>query len=159
MNGIFFEMVCWKCRYISHVYCIGEDISYSENYECRSPGHVLTVCGLSLWDIRYLRINEFSPEIIKAVRDFSRTEKGMNIKMGEIRPRFMKMRGKHMSFGCIRCDAVFGPHFVRERYLEASDVRTEHGFCTVFDAVITPHISLTDIYPHWCLSRQKVFCE
>ncbi len=59
---------------------------------------------------------EFRPEILKAVMDFLSSEVGKNIHMGEIKKRFSKtVQQEYKSFGCYKCDSLFGDFFCNGR--------------------------------------------
>jgi hypothetical protein len=61
-----------------------------------------------------------------------------------IKPRHSKTLGRaYQSFGCARCDAIFGDWFLREQAISVSEAPPHWAVLTA-PAVHAPH-------PHWCV--------
>jgi hypothetical protein len=141
---VFFEMECWKCRRISHVY-----------YVDRAP--IESLCGLPIhvprgeaWDNQEFN---FSPEILAAVAHFLKSDKGKHLVVGQIKQRFSKTVGRsYMSFGCAYCDSIFGDFFVSEAIME---VAYDPNPPDVLETTISFNKPIEAAIPHWCVPREN----
>ena len=140
----FFETECWRCKTKQYIYFI------QENLESK--------CGQSIcieeesWSNNALKYN---PQILKAIHKFLKTEKGKSIRIGEIKKRYSKtIKSSYMSFGCCKCDSIFGDWFIQTEILEAKD--NENNLSIVAEIQI-PKIKVK--HPHWCYSENNAFCE
>ena len=62
-------------------------------------------------------IDSFYPEIVNGVKQYLDVNSDLNIKMGEIKPRYSKFHhGAYMSFGCAYCDSLFGSTYIQDAY-------------------------------------------
>lgn len=147
---VFFPVICWRCQQQHYLYYLPNLFYYSE-------------CGKELYDLDFgYPYNDnffiFRPELIQAVKNFLKTEVGQTIRMGEIKKRYSKtVRRSYMSFGCPKCDAIFGDHFYFEAMSEAS-----YGYIPTIEHEV--QISLNsrlnlDLRPHWCYSTTGSFCD
>lgn len=94
----FYQKICWKCHEKNHIYLINKLIS-TEGIEIESG------------------IDSFYPEIVNGVKQYLDVNSDLNIKMGEIKPRYSKFHhGAYMSFGCAYCDSLFGSTYIQDAY-------------------------------------------
>ncbi len=143
---VFFEMECWKCKAMNHIYYV--ETSF------RSACNAVIHSYETLWGSDK---NAHRPEIIALAREFIATEEGKHIKLGEIKRRFSKtIQDSYLSFGCYKCDSIFGDYYVMEAEMEAV-----YGYGQV--ATIERSIKLgTNIelpIPHWCYPGELRFCD
>ncbi len=141
----FFDITCWKCKARQYVYFLQETITSKCGLE--SDVHYPIDVYYHLW---------YSPEIIEAVRNFIKTPKGRHIRVGEIKKRFSKTVGKYyMSFGCYKCDALFGYNFINE---DIGDILVyEPEIETKLIVNIKNSYSIGE-YAHWCYKEDKNHC-
>lgn len=108
----FFEMDCWKCGALNHVY-----YAYPIDYPYASPPEPEEVEEDALWNEESLA---FQPVIRETVNNFLVSESGKDLRVGAIKPRYSKtMEETYLSFGCYQCDSIFGDFYVMEAMLEA----------------------------------------
>lgn len=103
----FFQKDCWKCRAKNHVYFIHR--LYSEEG--------IEVCYLERRDEQ----NDltFNPHVIKAIQNYITEHPDLGIKMGTINFRYSRTSNRtYMSFGCYRCDSLFGENIINNTILE-----------------------------------------
>lgn len=146
INVNFIEMRCWKCGTMNHIYYI-------------TPFHSSCNTEIIKKDER-LWANEkfaFHPEIIKHIRQYQQTEKGRKLVIGNIKQRYSKtIDSSYMSFGCAKCDSIFGDWFVNEAILDTwygDGVIDSYSFKVDFDLNMRQNI------PHWCHPGEHDFCE
>jgi len=139
----FMEYECYKCKTLQHIYFI-------QNY-------ILSKCWNRLdfhdedWSDQALK---YHPKIINAVNDFLKTEKGDIIKIGSIKKRHSNQTNSYYkSFGCYRCDTIFGDWHLHSDILQAMH---EDNPC-IFVDIEMPVIKVKD--SHWCYSESRDFCE
>lgn len=143
---VFYEMKCWKCKAINHIYYLDPTFRSACNAAIHSHE--------SLWGSGK---NAHRPEIIALAREFIRTEEGKHMRLGEIKRRFSKtVQDSYTSFGCYSCDSIFGDWFVMEA--ESEIVYGYGEIATVersieLDEIIELHI------PHWCYPGELPFCD
>jgi hypothetical protein len=100
---------------------------------------------------------EHRPEIIKVAKDFIGTEQGQHLRLGEIKLRQSKTIGdSYVSFGCYRCDSVFGDWFVRNAEMEAM---YGHGQVATIERIIRLQDMVSLPAPHWCYPDDRLFCD
>jgi hypothetical protein len=107
---IFVDYECWKCQEPGHIYylrcgCISEDgeIMNEEDRQSFQGGPFE---------------REFRSEIVKAVREFCKSPDGTHLRLGQIKRRFSQtMETSYLSFGCYKCDAIFGDFYVSDYIL------------------------------------------
>lgn len=146
----FLEFECWKCHALNHIYYIAPfkspcntKIDYREYYD-------------NMWDSNKLAMN---PEIIKYVREYTKTPKGQHLVIGEIKNRNSYTAERdYKSFGCAKCDALFGDFYIMDTILNS--LCNENKY--VVDKIILdikPDIDLRQNIPHWCHPGEHDFCE
>ncbi len=145
---VFIEMGCWRCKKISHIYYISNQI--------------VSCCGQSmfrtgtLWDSDKL---EFNKAVLNEVMRFTNSPKGSHIKLGTIKPRYSKtVRGSYRSFGCYHCDAIFGDWFISEETLHARYYE-DSAPAVLEPTIVMPDPLLTESGGHWCFPEDGAFCE
>lgn len=139
----FFETTCWRCGAVQHSYFLQETIK--------------SKCGLdmylenSMWDDEDLKYNS---QIIKAVKDFLKTEEGQRCRVGEIKKRYSKtVNSSYKSFGCYKCDSIFGDWFLNKEIMKAK--------MSGVDFELNVDIELPEIIEdreHWCYSENNDYC-
>jgi hypothetical protein len=142
----FFDWECWKCKAANHVYYI--DRSYS------------SMCNFELWELEAMWSDErhhFKPEIVSAVKEILESDKGKNLKVGEIKPRFSNTaRDSYLSFGCYKCDSIYGDWFYNTDQLYA---RNNEDKLKSFEVEVKPQKQLTKTLSHWCYPENGEFCD
>lgn len=143
---VFYEMECWKCKAMNHIYYVEENFRSA----CNATIHPYE----TLWGSDKIA---YRPEIIALAREFIETEQGKNIKLGEIKRRFSKtVQDTYLSFGCYKCDSIFGDWYVMEAEMEAV-----YGYGQV--ATIERSVKLGENIelpiPHWCYPGELPFCD
>jgi len=143
---VFFEMKCWKCGAINHVYYV--DAAF------RSACNVVIEPTTTLWGSDRI---EYRPEIIRLAQEFMSTEQGKHLRLGEIKRRYSQtVRDSYMSFGCYKCDSIFGDWFVMEAQMEAvygyGQVASVERDIELDESIVLP-------IPHWCYPGELPFCD
>lgn len=142
---IFYPMECWKCGALNYLYYLDKPYFSSCNFPIEEME--------AMWSGENF---EFRPEILKAVMDYLKSEPGKEIHMGEIKQRFSKtVQHEYKSFGCYKCDSLFGDFFVMEEKLFARYEKAEK----FFETTIYPTKIITMKLPHWCFPDDKKFCD
>jgi len=143
---VFYEMECWKCKAMNHIYYV--DTSF------RSACNAVIEPGESLWGSDR---QEYRPEIIDAVKQLLKTEQGEHLRLGEVKPRYSKTVGdSYTSFGCYKCDSIFGDWFVMEAEMEAV---YGYGQVATFEITIKLQDDVSLPIPHWCYPESQAFCD
>ncbi len=142
---VFFEMRCWKCGEMNHIYYIEPDF--------------YTACNATIFASETMwgsDDDKYRPEIIDMAREFTKTEEGRHIRLGEIKKRYSRaVNGSYKSFGCIECDSIFGDWFVMETQLEA---QYDEGLTTIERTIKFSDIIELEI-PHWCYPGDLPYCD
>lgn len=142
---LFYEMECWKCRGLNHLFCVDTPF-YSACNAMIKPEE-------ALWESNSI---EYKPEIIELAEKFVESRKDLDLKLGIIKKRFSNTVDKsYMSFGCYKCDSIFGDFFVMEARIEtmyAPKVLTHQGEIELRETI---KLSI----PHWCFPDNKQFCS
>jgi hypothetical protein len=143
---VFYEMECWKCKAMNHIYYVETNFHSA----CNAVIHSYE----TLWGSDR---NAHRPEIIALAKEYIETEQGKNLKLGEIKRRFSNtVQDSYMSFGCYNCDSIFGDWYVMEAQMEAA-----YGYGQV--AKIERKIKLGENIelpiPHWCYPSESPFCD
>ena len=100
---------------------------------------------------------EYRPEIIDAVKQLLKTEQGEHLRLGEVKPRYSKTVGdSYTSFGCYKCDSIFGDWFVMEAEMEAV---YGYGQVATFEITIKLQDDVSLPIPHWCYPESQAFCD
>lgn len=141
----FFKTNCWKCKAEQNAYFISGDFD--------------SECGINvsienrMWDNNNL---EYDSQVLEAVSNFLKTEKGTHIKLGKIKSRYSHTtKSSYMSFGCYKCDSIFGDFYLSKesfnaRVYEEIDEELEIEYKA---------INIKEENPHWCFSKDKKHCE
>ena len=145
INIQFVEMPCWKCGAINHIHFI-------------APFH--SACNTEIFEGEGMWTDEkfsFHPEIIKRIQEYSRTEPGKKLRLATIKRRYSRtIDASYMSFGCYKCDSIFGDWYVHEAEIDAwygDGVIDTCSFNVDFDLNMRQNI------PHWCHPGEHDFCE
>lgn len=168
---IFLKMNCWKCGAENYVY-------YFAPFE--------THCGRIFNDEDYMWTSNklvYNPFIIKKVQEYSKTPEGSYLHLATIKKRFShSVNDSYMSFGCNKCDSIFGDWYIREAIIDSNeyieyndcensclyteideyiDCNINHVEETIYSLKLTlsPDIELKQEQPHWCHSGEQGFCE
>jgi hypothetical protein len=143
---VFYEMECWSCKEMNHIYYVEPDY--------RSSCNAVIEPKESLWASDQ---QEYRPEIIEAARGIIGTDRGVHLRLGDIKPRFSKtVDHEYISFGCFKCDSLFGDYPVREAKMEAV---FGYGQVDTFHATIDLQTGLSLPLPHWCYPLDGRFCD
>jgi len=143
---VFYEMECWKCKAMNHIYYVEPTFRSACNAAIHSDE--------SLWGSDK---NAHRPEIVALANEFIKTEEGKHISLGEIKQRFSKtVQNSYKSFGCYSCDSIFGDWFVMEAELE---VKYCHRQVTTIDRRIELNEVIELNIPHWCYPGDFPFCD
>lgn len=140
----FYEMTCWKCKELNHLFYVATPF-YSSCHAQIKPEE-------ALWESNSV---EYNPEIIAAVKDFIKCRPNLAIKLAEIKERYSNTVGSsYMSFGCNKCDSIFGDFYVMDAKLDA--MYDEEA--TSFDGEIKLLQTYEMNIPHWCFPDNGLFC-
>lgn len=143
---VFFEMKCWKCGLMNHVYYVDTPFRSACNAVIRPEE--------TLWGSDKI---EYRPEMIGLARDFLSTEQGKHLRLGEIKSRFSKtVQESYLSFGCSGCDSIFGDWFVMDAQMEAV---YGYGQVASVESEIELDGSIELPIPHWCCPGELPFCN
>lgn len=143
---IFYEMRCWKCGEINHIYYVDSPF--------RSACNAIIRPEENLWDSSKV---EYRTEIIRLAKEFRETEQGKSLRLGEIKRRFSKtVQDSYISFGCYKCDSIFGDWFVMETQLEAV---YGYGQVASIEGEINLDRNIELPIPHWCYPGELPFCD
>jgi hypothetical protein len=145
VNLVFYEMECWKCHEMNHLFYV-DSLFYSAcNAEIRPDE--------GLWKSKNL---EYRPEIIVLAQKFVETRKDLNLKLGQIKMRYSRtVEDSYMSFGCHKCDSIFGDWFVMEAKIDIMYGPKElmcQGEIELKESIELP-------MQHWCFPDNKQFCD
>ena len=145
INIQFVGMRCWKCGAMNHIYFL-------------APFH--SACNTEIFEGEGMWTDEkfsFHPEIIKRIQDYSRTEAGKKLSLATIKKRYSRtVDMSYMSFGCNKCDSIFGDWYVHEAEIDAwygDGVVDTCSFGVDFD------LDMRQDIPHWCHPGDHDFCE
>ncbi len=141
----FLEMKCWKCGHLNHIYYLGDLIS---------PCNAKILHGdIEMWQSNKLI---FEPKIMKKVTEFVHKSKILNL--GPIKKRYSSTTdSSYMSFGCSKCDSIFGDWFVHDAIIDSL-----YGDGVVDKQMIPIHALKIDVrinIPHWCHPGDSEFCD
>ena len=140
----FVEMQCWRCGSVNHIYFL-------------EPFH--TACNIELTFDEMMWVNDkfsFNPQIIEEIKKYSSTEAGKHLNLSTIKERFSRTVGRsYMSFGCSKCDSIFGDWYVQEAMIDTlyDEPKDIYSFELDLDLPINMDI------PHWCHPGEHDFCE
>jgi hypothetical protein len=78
--------------------------------------------------------------------------------MGEIKERYSRTVDKpYISFGCCKCDAIFGDLFVEEAILDSMCYKEDVVECLQIE--VNSAETMAEYFPHWCHPGDLDFCE
>ncbi len=141
----FLEMRCWKCGAKNHIYYIAP---------FRSPCNTLINFDEAMWASDKLA---FHPAIVEKIQDYANIEEGKHLQLAPVKTRYSHTVGdSYMSFGCYKCDSIFGDWFVREAVIESWD---GNGIVDKLKFKIDFDLNLRQEIPHWCHPGEYDFCE
>jgi hypothetical protein len=98
---------------------------------------------------------EYRPEIIQVAQTYVGSRSDLTLSLGTIKERFSNTVGKsYMSFGCYKCDSIFGDWFVMEAKLES--------LYESLEIICEEEIELKEMIEmpieHWCFPKNGQFC-
>jgi hypothetical protein len=141
---VFFQTSCWKCKKSQHCYTVEQNL--------------LTVCNQdfyimgSMWDSDDI---DKSPKIYDTVKRFIASDKGKNLKVGQLKKRYSKtVHDSYLSHGCFYCDAIFGDFYLNTEKMEGQNDPNSIRLKEKIDLG-----TMTEEGQHWCYSESKQFCE
>jgi competence CoiA-like predicted nuclease len=144
VNLVFYKMECWKCHEMNHLFYVDTPFYSACNAQIKPEE--------TLWGSDSM---EYRPEIIELAQKFIDSRRDINIKLGQIKKRLSKtVEDYYTSFGCIKCDSIFGDWYVMEAKL---DIMYEPKELT-FQGEIELNESIVLPIPHWCFPEDKQFC-
>lgn len=142
----FYRMKCWNCGFENHPYFLDDSFTAA----CGARAHP----DESLWSSNR---SEVSPEIVEAVMEYVAMEDSEGLIVPPVKERFSKTVGhSYLSFGCLRCDSIFGDWYLRDAELEAM---YGYGVIASTKVNITLPKRTTVNLPHWCYPDTGDFCE
>lgn len=143
---VFYEMKCWKCLAMNHIYYMEGNLTASCNAVIQPEE--------GLWDSTQLK---YRPEIVAAARRFLTTPQGNNLHLGEVKPRHSRtVNDTYVSFGCYMCDSIFGDWFVMDAEMEAV---YGYGQLGSTEQVVRFDNPIELAIPHWCYPNGGGFCN
>jgi hypothetical protein len=143
VNLAFFAMKCWKCGETNHLFYVESPFYSSCNAVIRPEE--------ALWESLSI---EYRPEIIDLAERFVQSK--TDLRLGQIKMRYSNtVQHAYMSFGCYKCDSLFGDFYVMDAKMEA--VYDDEKITHTGEIELTHDIELADI-PHWCFPDDGHFC-
>ena len=141
---VLYDMKCWKCKSINYIYYIDQPFISSCNFVIEE------------WDELWTgKRREFLPEIIRIVECYINNSKN-NIHIATIKERYSKtISGSYVSFGCYKCDSIFGDWYINDAELEA---RNGYGHLIPLETNISLGEEVAVQYPHWCFPSNNEYC-
>ncbi len=151
MKVVFVTTKCRKCNVPSLMYYV--DSSYiSRCGREMSRGHYMT-CSYEE-DGHY----EFRQEVIAAAQRYVHSYPVLSARLGKIKLRSSKTQNRtYMSFGCPRCDAIFGYNYLYED--EFPNASLNGRYTVVLETEIAVEQPFSEDQPHWCYPADGNFCE
>ena len=144
VNLVFYEMECWKCHELNHLFYVKSPFSSSCNAKIQPDE--------ALWESNSV---EYRPEIIELAEKFIESRKDLNLKLGQIKKRYSKtVEDSYTSFGCYKCDSIFGDWYVMDAKF---DVMYETNLLSCQGEIELKESFELNI-PHWCFPDNKQFC-
>jgi hypothetical protein len=105
----------------------------------------------SLWDSSNI---EYRPEIIELAKKFIESRKDLNL--SQIKNRHSNTVGhSYISFGCYKCDSIFGDFYVMEAKI---DVMYQQNNLTFKGEIELKETIELPAIPHWCFPDNNQFC-
>lgn len=104
----FVEMKCYKCGTLNHLFFVDSVDSDEVRYGFDSS-----------WSNDK---KSLSHEIVECVEAYAKTDVGKMLNLAKVGMRYSKTVGKsYVSFGCSKCDAIFGDWYVKDLYAETQN--------------------------------------
>ncbi|MEQ8192315.1 MAG: hypothetical protein ABRQ39_30395 [Candidatus Eremiobacterota bacterium] len=172
---IFFEMICWKCKKISHIYFLEKNnkISY------------ISKCGVVMAKKQEIPRQEdslqeeFKNEVITTVMNYVKSEEGKKLRIGSIEPRYSKSKGEsYISFGCYWCASIIGKPFIDKAIMRIKSRNffnekiiidkpnisikskiTEYSVSAILETNLMLSEPIIIDKPHWCYSKNGEYCN
>lgn len=152
VRAVFVTIGCWRCGADAHFYYLdtanatsGELARAEERSSCGRLVHSESILGA------------LTPEVVEIVEAHCRQHPDAQIHLGLIKPRHSKVWGHaYRSFGCPRCDTLFGESFLAR--LVSDYVQT--GIPAEFPVITLdlPSSGRRSLDPHWCFPDNGDFC-
>lgn len=145
VNLVFYKMECWKCHEMNHLFYVDTPFYSACNAKIQ-PSE-------ALWESNSM---EYRPEIIELASKFIESRNDLGLKLGAIKKRHSRTVGdSYTSFGCYKCDSIFGDWYVMEAKIDIMyepKELTYQGEIELKEGVELP-------IPHWCFPDDKTFCD
>jgi len=143
----FVKVKCWKkeCGFDYYIYYIGNLTS-----SCNSK----IFHNEEMWASNKLVMQ---PDIAARISEYEKSVEEQNFKIGKMKERFSKtVQDSYLSFGCPRCDAIFGDWFLYETIID-----TLYGDGVDYRMLIKGNFisKFGHDIPHWCHPGEHDFCE
>ena len=172
---VFFEMICWKCKKISHIYFLEKNNTISYISKC---GVVMAKKQEIPRQEDYLQ-EEFKDEVITTVMNYVKSEEGKKLRIGSIKPRYSKSKGEsYISFGCYWCDSIIGKPFIDKAIMRIRSRNffnekiiidkpnisikskiTEYSVSAILETNLMLNEPIIIDKPHWCYSKKGEYCN
>lgn len=142
----FLKMNCWKCGAENYIYHI---------WPLKSICNAELNCGEKLWGTDK---PIFHPEIVRQIKEYINSDYGKHLPMGDIKDRHSgSVNSSYMSFGCCKCDAIFGDFYVQEAIFESQYYKED--IVDHLEIEVNTDETMQEELPHWCHSSELNFCE
>jgi len=144
INLIFYEMECWKCKTMNHIYYVDSLF--------RSSCNAIVHPDEAMWDGSKI---EYRPDVIKIAEDFAKTNN--KLKLATLKKRYSNtVQHSYMSFGCNKCDSIFGDWFIMEAEIDVKYGKLQIANC---NGTIDLDENIKLDIPHWCYPENFPFCD
>lgn len=145
VNLVFYKMECWKCHEMNHLFYVDTPFYSACNAKIQ-PSE-------ALWESNAM---EYRPEIIELANKFVASRNDLDLKLGAIKVRHSNTVGdSYTSFGCYKCDSIFGDWYVMEAKI---DIMYEPKELTYQGEIELKEVVELPIQ-HWCFPDDKLFCD
>jgi len=145
VNLVFYEMECWKCHEMNHLYYVDTPFYSACNAKIQPDE--------ALWESNSI---EYRPEIVELAQKFVESRKDLDVRLGQIKKRYSKtVDNSYTSFGCYNCDSIFGDWYVMEAKL---DIKYEPKELT-YQAELELKEGVELPIQHWCFPNNGHFCD
>lgn len=142
---VFLEMRCWKCGAINHIYYIAP---------FQSPCNTIIDYNEAMWASEKL---VFNPFILSNIKEYANASNAKGLSLASVKNRYSNTIGNsYMSFGCNKCDSIFGDWYVHEAVIDSwygDGIVDRVKFNVDFD------LNMRQDIPHWCHPGEHNFCE
>jgi len=142
---VFFKMECWKCHEMNHLFYVETPFLSACNAEIQPEE--------ALWESDSM---EYRPGIIELAQKFVSPQIDNTIRLGQIKKRYSKtVEDSYTSFGCYKCDSIFGDWYVMEAKIDILYEPKE----LIFEGEIDLKESVVLPIPHWCFPDNGLYCD